>query len=121
MYHELLLEHYKFPTHRGELENATVTTSDLNASCGDQLTLFLCIENNRITKARFVGSGCIISQASADLLAAHIETIDLETIRTINKDQLLELLGISLGPNRLKCALLSLQIIQKGLAEYKAE
>lgn len=120
MYHEILLEHYKFPTHRGELESPAIKASDLNPSCGDQITFFLLIEDGIISSARFSGSGCIISQSSADILAAFSEKKTIEDLRAMDKDELMKLLEISLGPNRLKCALLSLQVLHKGLAEYRS-
>jgi nitrogen fixation NifU-like protein len=68
-----------------------------------------------VTDARFDGHGCAISQASADLLIESIIGKPLEEVKKLNKDSVLELLGIDLGPVRLKCALLSLKVLKAGV------
>ena len=68
-----------------------------------------------VTDARFDGHGCAISQASADLLVESIIGKPLEEVKKLNKESVLELLGIDLGPVRLKCALLSLKVLKAGV------
>ena len=74
------------------------------------------VDNNGIViEAAFDGHGCAISQASADLLLESVIGKSLEDIKKLNKENILELLGIELGPVRLKCALLPLKIIKAGV------
>lgn len=120
MYHELLMEHYKYPQYKKKLENPTVVKHDLNRSCGDQVTFYLVIENDTISDISFEGSGCIISQASADIISDHLVKKNIDEILSLNGDKLLKMMEIDLGPNRLKCALLAPQILQSIIAEYKA-
>ena len=72
-------------------------------------------KNNIITEAAFSGHGCAISQASADLLLESVIGKPIEEVKHMNKETVLDLLGIELGPVRLKCALLSLKVLKAGL------
>ena len=65
-YNETLLDHSSHPLHRGEITNADVVFEAKNASCGDNIKLFLKVEDNKIIDAGFTGVGCAVSQASAD-------------------------------------------------------
>jgi len=71
--------------------------------------------NGVVSDARFDGHGCAISQASADLLVESIIGKPLEEVKHLNKQNILDLLGIDLGPVRLKCALLSLKVLKAGV------
>jgi len=68
-----------------------------------------------VTDARFDGHGCAISQASADLLIESVIGKSVEDVKKMNKQDILDLLGIELGPVRLKCALLSLKVLKAGV------
>ena len=70
---------------------------------------------NRIAEITFDGSGCAISQASADLLLESIIGKTVEEVKVLGKQDVLDLLGIELGPVRLKCALLSLKVLKAGV------
>ena len=72
-------------------------------------------ENGRITEAAFSGHGCAISQASADLLLESIVGRTLEEVKQLGKQDILDNLGIELGPVRLKCALLPLKVLKAGV------
>jgi nitrogen fixation NifU-like protein len=116
LYREIIIEHYKNPSYRGHLEPSDVSFADNNPLCGDHIEITLRTdENNNISEARFDGHGCAISQASADLLVEHIHGMGIEEIKKMNKQSLLDLLGIDLGPVRLKCALLSLKVLKAGV------
>ena len=77
------------------------------------------MEKNKIKEAKFIGKGCAISQASADLLIEHIKNKKLNEVKKITEDKIIDLLGIKLTSTRLKCALLSLSALQKGIKEYE--
>jgi nitrogen fixation NifU-like protein len=68
LYQELILEHGRHPRHIGHLTDATHSMDGDNPLCGDQLTVFLKIENGVIKKASFTGHGCAISMAAASLM-----------------------------------------------------
>ena len=116
LYRELIIDRYKHPIYRGTLEPHDFTFEDDNPVCGDHIRIDLRVdENNRITEAAFSGEGCAISQASADLLVESIIGKSLDEVKQLNKEDILEMLGIELGPVRLKCALLSLKVLKAAI------
>jgi len=116
LYRELIIDRYKNPLYRGELDPHDISFEDDNPLCGDHIRIDLRVdENERVTEAMFEGRGCAISQASADLLVESIQGKSLDEIKELSKEDLLELLGIELGPVRLKCALLSLKVLKAGV------
>jgi nitrogen fixation NifU-like protein len=116
LYRELIIDRYKNPHFRGSLEPHDITFEDDNPLCGDHIRMDLRIDgNNRVNEVAFDGHGCAISQASADLLAESIIGKSLDEIKQLNKQDILDMLGIELGPVRLKCALLSLKVLKAGV------
>ncbi len=115
MYRDYILDHYKNPRNQGELPGATNTYADSNPLCGDELSMALRIEDDRVADVRFSGKGCAISVASASILTEEIKGKSLDEVKAIDKDHILENLGIPISPARIKCALLSLKTL-KGAA-----
>jgi nitrogen fixation NifU-like protein len=116
LYREIIIDRYKNPLYRGSLDPHDIAFEDDNPLCGDHIRIELRVdENERVTEAAFDGHGCAISQASADLLLESIQGKTLDEIKQLTKDDILELLGIELGPVRLKCALLSLKVLKAGV------
>ncbi len=116
LYREIIIDRYKNPLYRGELEPHDISFEDDNPLCGDHIRIDLRLdEQNRVAEAAFQGHGCAISQASADLLIESIIGKSLEEVKQIGKEDILDMLGIELGPVRLKCALLSLKVLKAGV------
>lgn len=116
LYRELIIERYKTPQYRGRLDPHDISFEDENPLCGDHIRIELRVDqDDRVTDALFDGHGCAISQASADLLLESIQGKTLEDVKALTKDDILEMLGIELGPVRLKCALLSLKVLKAGI------
>jgi nitrogen fixation NifU-like protein len=116
LYRELIIDRYKNPHFRGSLEPHDISFEDDNPLCGDHIKIDLRVdENDRVSEVAFDGHGCAISQASADLLAESVLGKSLDEVKQINKQDILDLLGIELGPVRLKCALLSLKVLKAGV------
>ncbi len=116
LYREFILDHYKNPRYRGTLEPHDISFQDDNPVCGDHIRIDLRVDaDGVITEAAFDGEGCAISQASADILVEHIIGKSLDEVRAMQKQDLLDLLGIELGPVRLKCALLSFKVLKAGV------
>lgn len=115
LYREQIIDRYKNPQYRGKLDPHDITFEDDNPLCGDHIRIDLRVdENGFVTEALYSGEGCSISQAAADLLVESIIGKNLNEIKELNKEDLLEMLGIDLGPVRLKCALLSLKVLKAG-------
>lgn len=114
-YRELIIDRYQNPHYRGELNPNDITFEDSNPLCGDELRIDLRVDDDgNILEAAFSGRGCAISQASADLLLESIQGKSLSDVKELSKEDILDLLGIELGPVRLKCALLSLKVLKAG-------
>jgi nitrogen fixation NifU-like protein len=119
LYRENILDHYRNPRHRGTLENPDITYEDANPLCGDRLRMDLRVTDGRIEQVRFSGEGCSISQASASMLCEAIEGKPLDEVKKLTRDDVLEMLGIELGPVRLKCGLLALKTLKAGVYGIK--
>lgn len=116
LYREIIIERYKTPLFKGVLDPHDISYEDENPLCGDEIRIDLRIdENNVITDAAYSGHGCAISQASADLLIESVIGKNLDEVKKLNKQDILDLLGIELGAVRLKCALLSLKVLKAGV------
>jgi nitrogen fixation NifU-like protein len=116
LYREVIIEHYKNPSFRGRLDPHDISFSDDNPLCGDHIQIDLRLDKDgRISEGRFDGHGCAISQASADLLIESIIGKTTQDVKVLGKQYILDLLGIELGPVRLKCALLSLKVLKAGV------
>jgi nitrogen fixation NifU-like protein len=116
LYREVIIDHYKNPSFRGRLDPHDISFADDNPLCGDHIQIDLRVgSGGTIADARFDGHGCAISQASADLLLESIIGKPLEEVKLMGKQDILNMLGIDLGPVRLKCALLSLKVLKAGV------
>jgi nitrogen fixation NifU-like protein len=114
-YREIIIDRYQNPHFKGELDPHDITFEDSNPLCGDELRIDVRMNGeDKIEEARFSGRGCAISLASADLLLEYVQGKSIEEVKALSKDDVLDLLGIELGPVRLKCALLSLKVLKAG-------
>jgi nitrogen fixation NifU-like protein len=121
IYRENILDHYKHPKNFGRLTRVTATAADAVVSCGDSMTMEIFVENEIVTEIGFTGSGCAISMASASLLTDHAKGKSIRDLQRLDKDAILQLLGITLTPTRLKCALLSLEVLHKVLNQVNSK
>jgi nitrogen fixation NifU-like protein len=116
LYREIIIDHYKNPQYRGHLDPNDIQFEDDNPLCGDHIEVTLRVdETGRVADGRFDGRGCAISQASADLLIESVIGKPVEEVKKLSKQDILDLLGIELGPVRLKCALLPLKVLKAGV------
>ncbi len=116
LYREVIIEHYKNPGYKGVLDPHDISFEDENPLCGDHIRIDLRVQDGRVSEAAFSGHGCAISQASADLLLESVIGKTLDEVKEIGKQDVLDNLGIeTLGPVRIKCALLSLKVLKAGV------
>jgi len=135
LYREVILDHFKSSSHRGELPGAQIKAEGNNPLCGDEMTFYLKLANGKVAQARFKGKGCAISQAAASMLSQQLEGKTLDEIRRIleamkalmqgqDPDPSLDLgdlealSGVRKFPVRVKCAALSWNIVEQGLNNY---
>ncbi len=121
LYRDFLLEHYKNPHNKGKIIKPHLHKEDSNPLCGDVIEIFAKLKNDKIDKISFTGKGCVISQATASILTEHVKGKTLNEIQNITRDDLLDLIGLKLTPERVKCAMLSLSALKKGIVEYEAK
>lgn len=119
LYQEELMEHFRYPKNKKKLAAPSFTVDGGNPSCGDHIVIEGLIEGRTVADLGFSGSGCVISQATASMLTQLCIGKTIDDVLALTKDDVLKLVGIQLGPTRLKCALLSLQVLQKGLELHK--
>ncbi len=132
LYQDLILEHYHRPHHRGRLERASHTQEGINPSCGDELTLYLRVEDGVIRAVAFEGEGCAISQASASLMTDALEGASVARARELSEafkamirgeppsddlGDLALLQGISKLHARVKCATLAWTTLDAALTD----
>jgi nitrogen fixation NifU-like protein len=115
-YREEILEHYTHPHHYGTLEHADISHEESNPLCGDRVRFDIQLDGDgqTVKDVRFSGVGCAISKASASMLSDLILGKTLDEIKNLTKEDVLDELGIDLGPVRLKCALLPLKVVKAG-------
>jgi nitrogen fixation protein NifU and related proteins len=110
-YKGYILEHYREPHNFGQLEDATATFEDLNPLCGDKIRFDLKVNPEGIVEdVRFSGRGCAISQASASMLTDTIKGMHVEDVAKLDKQVVLDNVGIGISPARMKCATLGLKV-----------
>lgn len=115
LYREIILDHYVNPRNYGVLPDPDISYEDDNPLCGDRVRIDMKVRDGRIVDVRFSGKGCAISQASASMLTERIKGATVEEARALTREDILEMLGIPLGPARIKCALLALKVLKAGL------
>jgi nitrogen fixation NifU-like protein len=120
IYRDFILEHFQHPHHRGELESPTISERDTNPLCGDDITIDIMVDaRDRVENCMFHGHGCAISQAAADILCDEIIGRPVSEVLEMTKEDMLDLLGIELGPVRVKCGLLAYKIVKMGLVRQR--
>ncbi len=116
LYREVIIDRYKNPAYKGTLEPNDISFEDENPLCGDHIRIDLRMNSEgKVAEAAFSGHGCAISQASADLLLESIIGKTLDEVKALSRQDILDNLGIELGPVRLKCALLPLKVLKAGV------
>jgi nitrogen fixation protein NifU and related proteins len=116
LYREVIIERYKNPLYKGLLDPHDISFEDDNPLCGDHIRIDLRVDDQeKVVEAGFDGKGCAISLASADMLVESVVGKSLDEVKALTKEDLLDMLGLELGPVRLKCALLSLKVLKAGV------
>jgi nitrogen fixation NifU-like protein len=122
LYRDEILEHYREPHNFGTLDAPDASYEGHNPLCGDRITIMLSVDvAGNVSDVAFSGRGCAISQASASMLTDEVKGRPLTEVEAMKNQDILDLLGIEISPARLKCALLSLETLQRALDERDGE
>jgi len=123
MYRQQILDHYKNPRNYGELEDATFSHVGENPMCGDTIEMQLVLDDEEevIERVAFQGDGCAISQASASMLSEKLQGMSVDELREMDRDDIVDMLGVDISPMRIKCAVLAEKVAQDGLEIYFGE
>ena len=117
LYREEKHDNYKPPRNFGHLSGANVKSEEINMSCGDRVTIEITMKEQTIDDIRFSGQGCAINQASASMLTEKVKGMKASDTMKLQLKDLETLLGTTLTPSRVKCALLPLEAIQKAVSQ----
>jgi len=127
LYREVILDHYRSPRNRGELETPpAVRVEGFNPLCGDEIVVYLLVNDGTLTDIKLTGHGCSISQSSSSLMSAAVKGKTLETtsdpevldVRALG--ELAALQGVVKFPVRIKCAVLAWNTLSQALDEVSA-
>jgi nitrogen fixation NifU-like protein len=119
-YREQILDHYKSPRNRGELDPHDATAEGQNPLCGDEVSIDLTFDgNDTISDVKFSGRGCAISQAATSMLIEMVQGKTATAVASLDKQELLDEIAIPLTPVRLKCAMLGLTTLKVALHKAK--
>lgn len=122
LYRELVLEHYRRPQNFGRLEQPGLEGEDVNPMCGDEQRITMNLDQQgRVFEVAFEGQGCAISTAATSMLTEELLGKTPEQILQINQEQIMEMLGSQVSAQRVKCALLGLNIAQAASSQYLIE
>jgi nitrogen fixation NifU-like protein len=123
MYRQQILDHYKNPRNFGEIEEATFTHIGENPMCGDTIEMDVVLDDTEetIERVAFRGDGCAISQASASMLSEELTGMAVEDLEELDRDDVIDMLGVDISPMRVKCAVLAEKVAQDGAEIYFGE
>lgn len=117
-YREQIMDHYRNPRNKGHLENFSFKHSENNPLCGDEIEIDVKLNGDEVEDINFSGKGCSISQASASMLTEFVKHKKIKDVNDITREDIIEMLGIPIGPVRVKCAVLALVALKNGLKEF---
>jgi len=115
IYQKHIVELWRNPKNFGVLKSPTHEITEHNSICGDEITVQILVKDEKITNAKFSGSGCVLSIVAASLLTNKLKGMKVKDAKNLGKDDIKKLLKIKIHSSRMKCALLPLEATKKAL------
>ncbi|HEU4797108.1 MAG TPA: iron-sulfur cluster assembly scaffold protein [Pyrinomonadaceae bacterium] len=119
LYSDILLDHFRHPRNYGSVVAPDISNEQFNPLCGDRIRIELKLEQARVKEVRFKGDACAISTAATSLLTELVLGETIEQLANITDARLIAALESDIQPARLQCALLPLQALREGIADYE--
>jgi len=119
LYNEKILELWKDPKNFGKLKNPTHKYSEANTVCGDDMTLYLKVEDGIVKDASFFSTGCLICIVFASKLTEMVKGMNVQDVCSLKKEDFLKLLDVEINPLKMRCACLPLDAVQNCLKKGK--
>lgn len=113
IYQDIILDHYHRPHNQGRISNPNKSIKLSNPLCGDKIEMTVNFGKGKIKEIKFQGEGCVISTASSSMLTDYIKNKSKQELKKLDSKFIIKMLGIDLGMNRIKCAVLPLEALQK--------
>ncbi len=137
IYKEVILDHYKNPRNKRDLPGAELSCTRNNPLCGDEITVLAHVEDGKVLEVTFQGAGCSISQSSASMMTEAVTGVTVDEAKGLatrfrglmageeeaDEDvfgDLVALKGVVKYPIRIKCAVLSWDVLQEALEDGSA-
>lgn len=120
-YIEIILDHFEHPRNKGRMEDADVQLGGGNPGCGDLITMYLKIDDERVSQVSFEGEGCTISQAGGSIVTELIEGKTLDEVKALGTETMIEEMGEDVVKSRVRCATLALGTVQAAIDEYRRD
>lgn len=114
MYREEIMDHYKRPRNTGKLDTRFKAEGE-NASCGDTAEIFVLVDDGVVSEVRHESDACAICTAATSILSEKVIGFDLERVEDLDRDWMIDELGVDVSPMRVKCAVLGLETLQDAL------
>jgi nitrogen fixation NifU-like protein len=114
MYREEIMDHYKRPRNTGKLKKGVEAEGE-NASCGDKVHVYAEVDNGEISDFKHETEGCAICTAATSILSEKVQSMNTEKLASLDRDWIVDELGIDVSPMRVKCAILGLKTLQDAL------
>ena len=115
LYRQQLIEHYKKPHNEGSIDNPTHKARLANTSCGDEIDIYLEIDDGKVKDIKYEARGCAVSIAAISLLSDEVKNMTEEELEKVDTTFIEELIGSNLTSSRIKCATLGLDAIKKAI------
>lgn len=115
LYANNIMDHYHRPRNKENMADADTSARQLNQSCGDDISVFIKLQNQKIQRITFLGQGCAISQAAISILSEKLIGLSIPEIQAYSFENIKNILGVDISERRYNCAMLGLQAIQKAL------
>lgn len=122
IYADIILDLWRNPANFGQLDNADLEAYELNPLCGDEIKIQIKLKGlngqSKVKDCKFTGNGCAISVASTSLLTEFAKDKSLPELVKITEKDIFKFLGIEIGPQRIKCAILPLAVLRKAVNSF---